>query len=67
MCPGAYLAELELFNVWIRLFAKCIIEPALDEHGAPRLPNLDDLVNGGVVMPPKSSVMRIVKRSDSLI
>ncbi|KAI9264098.1 cytochrome P450 [Phascolomyces articulosus] len=67
VCPGAYLAELEIFNVWTRLFSQCVIEPALDKDGIPVFPDLDALINAGIVTPPASPVMRIVKRVDSLL
>ncbi|KAJ8657398.1 hypothetical protein O0I10_006954 [Lichtheimia ornata] len=33
LCPGSYLAEVHLFNVFSRVFAKCSIEPRLDDGG----------------------------------
>ncbi|KAI9488241.1 cytochrome P450 [Zychaea mexicana] len=66
VCPGAFLAELVIFNEWVKLFSQCVIEPALDENGVPVYPDLDKLVNAGIVTPPTKPIMRVVKRTDAL-
>ncbi|KAI7873323.1 hypothetical protein K492DRAFT_200719 [Lichtheimia hyalospora FSU 10163] len=35
LCPGSYLAEVHIFNVFSRVFAKCSIEPCVDKEGNP--------------------------------
>ncbi|KAI8143136.1 cytochrome P450 [Fennellomyces sp. T-0311] len=66
-CPGAYLAEMEMFNVWVRLFSTCIIEPAIDASGKPVYPDLYTFLNGGIVTMPFNPTMRIIRRTDALI
>ncbi|KAG2216838.1 hypothetical protein INT45_009464 [Circinella minor] len=67
VCPGAYLAELEIFNVWVRLYARCSIEPRKNEFGVPVYPDLDNIFNAGIVNKPYDSMVRVVKRKDALI
>ncbi|CDH53495.1 o-methylsterigmatocystin oxidoreductase [Lichtheimia corymbifera JMRC:FSU:9682] len=33
LCPGTYLAEVHMFNVFSRVFARCTIEPPVDDDG----------------------------------
>ncbi|KAI9488242.1 cytochrome P450 [Zychaea mexicana] len=67
VCPGAYLAELQIFNVWVRLYAKCIIEPPVDGDGKPKYPDIENVFNAGITMKPYKSALRVIKRSDALI
>ncbi|KAI9496351.1 cytochrome P450 [Zychaea mexicana] len=66
-CPGAFLAELEIFNVYVRLFSKCVIEPVANEDGVPVYPDLDTFDEGGVVTLPYKPVMRVVRRTDPVV
>ncbi|KAI9264097.1 cytochrome P450 [Phascolomyces articulosus] len=67
VCPGAYLAELEIFNVWVRLYSRCLVEPAKDAFGLPVYPDLDDIYNAGITSKPGSSTLRIIKYKDALL
>ncbi|KAI8139126.1 cytochrome P450 [Fennellomyces sp. T-0311] len=62
ICPGTHLAEVELFNVFVSVFAKCKIEPTLDDQGNPQYPNIDDVRTGGVVVTPIDFQVRFVPR-----
>ncbi|KAI9264099.1 cytochrome P450 [Phascolomyces articulosus] len=66
-CPGAFLAELEIFNVYVRLFSKCIIEPVKNETGVPIYPDLDKFDQSAIVSVPNNPVVRVIKRTDALI
>ena len=67
VCPGAYLAELEIFNVWVRLFSQCSIEPRKDELSVPVFPDINKIFNKGIVYTPTESRVCVVKRKDALI
>ena len=58
---------MEIFNVWVRLFAKCNIEPMVDSNGKPVYPDIETLVNGGIVTRPNNPTMRVVERANALI
>ncbi|ORZ02475.1 cytochrome P450 [Syncephalastrum racemosum] len=67
ICPGIYLAENEMFNALVRIFARCTIEPVLGADGKPVYPDLNGLRDGGLVVLPLEYKVRFVKREDSLI
>lgn len=56
-----------MFNILVRVFAKCRIEPHLDDQGNPVYPNLDGARNGGLVVLPLDYKVRFVEREDRLI
>ncbi|KAI9262143.1 cytochrome P450 [Phascolomyces articulosus] len=62
LCPGTHLAEVELFNVFVSVFAKSTIEPTFDAQGNPEYPNIEDVKAGGVVVTPVEHQVRFVPR-----
>ncbi|ORY96170.1 cytochrome P450 [Syncephalastrum racemosum] len=66
ICPGIYLAENDMFNKLIRIFARCIIEPDVDPQGKPVYPDIDGMKDGGLVVMPNDYTVRFVKRSDAV-
>ena len=60
-------AELQIFNVFTRLFSKCVIEPVLDKNGEPEYPDLDNFDQNAIVSAPRKPIMRVVKRADAVI
>ncbi|KAI7885068.1 cytochrome P450 [Lichtheimia hyalospora FSU 10163] len=66
VCPGIHLA-MEMFNVLVRIFARCTIEPALDAQGKPILPDLDAPRDGGITVLPPHYRVRFIPRPDALI
>ncbi|KAI8138877.1 cytochrome P450 [Fennellomyces sp. T-0311] len=66
-CPGAHLAEIELYNILIRLLAKTIIEPVINQEGKAVYPDLDNVKDTGIVVIPKDTVLRVTKRKDALV
>ncbi|KAI7855699.1 cytochrome P450 [Circinella umbellata] len=67
VCIGTYLAELEIFNIWVRLFSSCKIEPIIDENGEPQYPDIDRIAYAAAILPAFNPVVRVVKRENSLI
>ncbi|KAI9251031.1 cytochrome P450 [Phascolomyces articulosus] len=58
-----WMAEVELFNVFISIFAKCTIEPTIDAQGNPEYPNIEDVKAGGIVVTPVEYKVRFVPRA----
>lgn len=52
-----------MFNVLVRIFAKCNLEPPRDKQGNPILPDLESPVDHGVVLLPPPYEARFVPRS----
>ncbi|KAI8376546.1 cytochrome P450 [Radiomyces spectabilis] len=67
LCPGIHLAETELFYTWTRIFAKCVIEPELDNNGNPIHVSLDDATDAGLVILPTPYKVRFTPRTDALL
>ncbi|KAI7864506.1 cytochrome P450 [Spinellus fusiger] len=67
ICPGIHLAELHIFLMYINLWARCTIEPALDDDGNPVYADLKTIVDGGLVMKPKPYKLRFVERPNKMI
>ncbi|KAI7858756.1 cytochrome P450 [Circinella umbellata] len=65
VCPGAHLAETQMFNVWVHTLHRCNIVPALDENGNEVPETLETVppVNGPIVTPPSPFEIRFVLRS----
>ncbi|KAI9263718.1 cytochrome P450 [Sporodiniella umbellata] len=61
-CPGIYLAELELFNFYVRFFSKYTVEPELDSNGKPKILNSMEYVEEGLASAPAHPFVRIVPR-----
>ncbi|CAO3698961.1 unnamed protein product [Rhizopus stolonifer] len=62
ICPGIHLAEIELFNFYVRFFSKYTIAPELDSQGNPVHINLNDYIDEGIVMKPVHYNIRILRR-----
>ncbi|KAI8356725.1 cytochrome P450 [Choanephora cucurbitarum] len=58
ICPGAYLAEVEVFNAFVKIYSQCKIVPA---DGEP-MPDLDTMMNGGLVTLPKPQKLKFIRR-----
>ncbi|KAI9268823.1 cytochrome P450 [Phascolomyces articulosus] len=67
VCIGTYLAELEIFNVWVRLFSRCVVEPVIGENGEPEYPDINTIAYAAAILPPSNPVVRMVKRENALI
>ena len=54
-----------MFNVWVRVFSKCNIVPAIDEDGNDVLETLDTVSanSGPVVVSPSPFKIRFVPRN----
>ncbi|CAO3635540.1 unnamed protein product [Cunninghamella blakesleeana] len=63
ICPGIHLAEVEMFYILTRLFAKCTVELPLDENGKEIPVDIDSAVDGLVVHPLPFNV-RFVPRDE---
>ncbi|OAC99015.1 cytochrome P450 CYP5207 [Mucor lusitanicus CBS 277.49] len=64
LCPGTYLAEVELFNAFVQVFAKCKIEPiSQDEY--PDISNARE--NSGLNILPPPYKVKFIKREDALM
>lgn len=61
ICPGAHLAEAQMFNVIVRVLANCSIEPARDEDGDPISIDIDDIISNGNVVLPREYELRFVR------
>ncbi|KAG2228138.1 hypothetical protein INT45_009184 [Circinella minor] len=67
ICPGIHLAEVQMFNVMVRIIAKSVILPTLDKDGNAILPDLDRARDAGLVLQPFTDDVRIVERTDALL
>ncbi|KAI8150053.1 cytochrome P450 [Fennellomyces sp. T-0311] len=67
ICPGIHMAEVQMFNVMVRLIAKSEILPALDAQGNPVYPDLNSAHDAGLVLHPSNDKVRITARTDALI
>ncbi|KAI7881898.1 cytochrome P450 [Lichtheimia hyalospora FSU 10163] len=65
-CPGAYLGELEMFHIWVRLLVRATIKPPLDQAGNPMYPDMNKITNGGGVIFPAQDKLRLVPRENPL-
>ncbi|KAI8334344.1 cytochrome P450 [Chlamydoabsidia padenii] len=66
LCPGIHLAEVEMFHVCTRLFAKSTIAPPLDKTGKEAPIDLFAAENAGLVTQPQSYQVRFIPRPDSI-
>ncbi|KAI8879367.1 cytochrome P450, partial [Backusella circina FSU 941] len=62
LCPGIYLAEVEMFNSYISLFSKCTIEPVTDASSCSTYPDIIDEKNAGVIVAPIPYRVRVIRR-----
>ncbi|SAL97641.1 hypothetical protein [Absidia glauca] len=65
ICPGIHLAEVEMFHVFARLFAKCVIAPPLGADGKERPIDINAAQNAGIVTLPAPYQVRFIPRTDS--
>ncbi|KAL0086935.1 hypothetical protein F4703DRAFT_1927808 [Phycomyces blakesleeanus] len=65
VCPGIYLAEVEIFNVMVRTLSRHTIEPGLDSFGNLVYCSMDTLDTHGITFGPKDFTIRLVERKDS--
>ncbi|KAI9009331.1 cytochrome P450 [Phycomyces nitens] len=63
ICPGIHLAEMEMFEVSVRLFSSCDISLALDKDGNQIPIDLDGLQDFGLVDAPLPYEFRVTERS----
>ncbi|KAI8877874.1 cytochrome P450 [Backusella circina FSU 941] len=61
LCPGIYLAEVEIFNAFVSIFAKTTVEP-IYENGKASFPNYSGAKAGGVTTLPLPFSVRFVER-----
>ncbi|KAI8982619.1 cytochrome P450 [Pilobolus umbonatus] len=57
LCPGIYLAEMEIYSAFTRIFSQCVVEPA------DTLPNLDKEDKCDVICIPRSYKARFTRRT----
>ncbi|KAI7865738.1 cytochrome P450 [Spinellus fusiger] len=67
ICPGIYLAEMEIFQTYINVWARSTVEPALDSNGDPVYGDIEGFIDGGIAIIPKPYKVRFVERPDRLI
>ncbi|KAI9246482.1 cytochrome P450 [Phascolomyces articulosus] len=65
VCVGSYLAETQMFNVWVRVLSRCDIVPSLDEKGneVPATLETVEAISGLTVVSPAPFEIRFVPRS----
>ncbi|CAO3576608.1 unnamed protein product [Absidia cylindrospora] len=63
ICPGIYLAETQIFNVFVKLFAQYKIHPA--KNG--KYPDLNKFVDAGIVLMPEEYSVRFIQREDAVL
>ncbi|KAI8890613.1 cytochrome P450 [Backusella circina FSU 941] len=64
ICPGMYLAEVEIFSSFVRGFLKFNVKPALNENGKEVYPDIVSSVDAGSVLHPEEYKVRFVERSE---
>ncbi|KAI8883842.1 cytochrome P450 [Backusella circina FSU 941] len=67
ICPGSYLAEVEIFCMIVRIFSRCHVEAPKDINGKAIIPDLNDHVYRGITTLPKEHQIRFVERKDKLL
>ncbi|KAI9249435.1 hypothetical protein BDA99DRAFT_608679 [Phascolomyces articulosus] len=62
LCPGTYIAEVQMLNVIVGLLAKCRLERKLDQNRKPALPDLDNKFKElGAMVLPTDKILRATK------
>ncbi|CAO3623133.1 unnamed protein product [Cunninghamella echinulata] len=64
ICPGIYLAEMEMFHNVTRLAAYTTIAPPLDKNGNEVPIDMTNVADGGLVTNPKPFELRFIPRTD---
>ncbi|KAI7865851.1 cytochrome P450 [Spinellus fusiger] len=67
ICPGIYLAEAELFYVYVNLWSRCTIEPMLDSNNNPVYTDYTISIPYGLTLRPTPHELRFVERPDKLL
>ncbi|KAI8100201.1 cytochrome P450 [Halteromyces radiatus] len=65
ICPGIYLAEVEMFHIFVRIFANASIAPPLDGDGKEVPIDMDAALDAGLVTLPQPYQVRFIPRVDS--
>ncbi|KAL9552676.1 hypothetical protein PS6_004353 [Mucor atramentarius] len=63
ICPGIYLAEVEIFFAFVQVFARCFIEPAVPGE----YPNIEGGRDAGLTVLPLAYNVKFTRRPDALI
>ncbi|CEP14774.1 hypothetical protein [Parasitella parasitica] len=63
ICPGIYLAEVEIFFAFVQLFARCFVEPILPGN----YPDIDRAKDAGITVLPLPYHVKFTKRANALI
>ncbi|CAO3645253.1 unnamed protein product [Cunninghamella blakesleeana] len=65
ICPGIYLAEMEMFHIVTRMAAYTTIAKGLDKNGNEiSIDHINHSIDGGLVTLPKPFELRFIPRSD---
>ncbi|KAI7872070.1 cytochrome P450 [Spinellus fusiger] len=67
ICPGIYLADIEMFILYTRLWSRCTIEPAIDSNGLPMYGDIITPKNNGLVLLPQPYQVKFIERPDKLL
>lgn len=62
ICPGIALAEVEIFNAFVQVLARCKIERA-----CTGLPNINEAKPAALTICPLPYSVKFVKRANSLV
>ncbi|KAI8075986.1 cytochrome P450 [Halteromyces radiatus] len=65
ICPGIYLAEVEIFHIFVRIFANASIAAPLDGGGKEVPIDMDAILDTGVSYLPQPYQVRFIPRSVS--
>ncbi|KAI8100206.1 cytochrome P450 [Halteromyces radiatus] len=65
VCPGIYLAEVEMFHIFVRIFANASIAPPLDVDGKEVPIDMDTVLDTGLLIMPQPYQVRFIPRVDS--
>ncbi|KAG1452557.1 hypothetical protein G6F56_007786 [Rhizopus delemar] len=61
-CPGIHLAEIEIFNFYVRFFSKFTIQAEPDAQGNPKKIDLSEIIEEGIMVKPLPNKFIIVSR-----
>ncbi|KAI9005837.1 cytochrome P450 [Phycomyces nitens] len=64
ICPGMYFAEMEIFNMCVRMFSQCTIEHPYGPNGEKIPVDMDSIYSCGVIAAPLEYEVRMVSRPD---
>ncbi|KAL0075192.1 cytochrome P450, partial [Phycomyces blakesleeanus] len=52
VCPGIYFAEMEIFNMCVRIFSQCTVEPPYGLNGELKSVDMETIYSGGIIAAP---------------